>query len=137
LKPNFGSESKYNYGLPKHQKRILIACHCEGCFHPASDMYVIGCHNRWFCGCHNPIEKKPCKLDEIEKAHIGHPTSGKCTFCNQSNSSNIIHGLDGAIVYVCNRCIVTPIQVTRKFWRYPASCHPSTSTNQQEQAKTL
>jgi len=107
----------FNHGLVKHQKKVLIACSHDDCFHPATEMYVIGSHNLWFCDCHNPISPKECHTTTVAKENEKHPLYGACAFCSNTHSYNILHGIDGKISYVCDKCYLTPLHELRHYWK--------------------
>ena len=103
--------------LYKHQKKILIACAYDDCFHPATQMVFAGTRKLWFCDCHHPTEPAECDSTKVEKENENHKRYGDCSFCSNAHSKNILQGIDGAIVYVCDHCYRVPLHELRRYWR--------------------
>ena len=103
--------------LHKHQKKILIACAYDNCFHPATSSAVVGTKTLWFCGCHDPLNPEICHATLAEKSNLNHTMYGDCVFCKTTHSRNIMQGITGDISFICERCYRTPLAELRRYWK--------------------
>lgn len=124
LKGTFGSSlpdyiglTNLDRGLPKRQKRRLMACDISGCFHPAHTGLMVGGRTKWYCFCHDPLSPGECTEQREQRERRSFMNSSDCVFCNASHARNPIHGIEGKVSFVCDKCYVTPISELRKYYK--------------------
>jgi hypothetical protein len=116
--PDYIGLTNIDRGLPKRQKRRLMACEISDCFHPAHSALLVDGRTRWHCKCHDPVNPAKCMETKEREELVNFRLSGDCIFCGSPRSHNPIHGLDGKITFVCEGCYRTSTSELRKYYRH-------------------
>ena len=103
--------------LYKHPKPRLIPCEMRNCFHPAKHVLSFGNKDMNVCDCHYVLDPKECRDTMEINERANHLKDGDCIFCKMSHAKNAMHNLEGKVVFVCDRCYVTPIEEIRHYYR--------------------